>query len=413
MMAFDNTVGDLGAEIRAQFPALRQTVRGNALVYLDNAATALKPQGVIDSVVHTYSVDCANIHRGVHLLSQRATEGYEGAREIVRRFIGAADRTEVVFTHGTTDAINLVAHSWGLPHVAEGDEIIISELEHHANIVPWQMLRDRTGAVIKVVAMTDACEVTVQALESVLSPRTRLVALTHVSNAIGSVLPVKELIQAAHKVGARVLIDGAQAVAHMPVDVQDLNADFYVFSGHKLYGPDGIGVLYGRKSLLEDMIPYQTGGDMIRTVTLQTTTFNDLPHRFEAGTPSISGAIGLGVAMEFVRSIGFDWIMEHEARILRLAGEELSRIPGVKIVGAPKRRSGVVSFLMDGVHPHDAGTVLDSKGIAVRTGHHCAQPVMDKLGIPATTRASFGMFNSDDDVYRLAEGVRHTREMFS
>lgn len=399
--------------IREQFPALKQLVRGSPLVYLDNAATALKPQCVIDSIVHTLSEDSANIHRGVHLLAQRATEKYEAARDVVRRFIGAEEPAEIVFVRGATEAINLVAQSWGNQHLSAGDEILITELEHHANIVPWQMLRDRTGCALKVVPIDDNGEVTVQAFESVLSPRTRIVALAHVSNAFGTVLPVKAMAERAHAVGAKVLVDGAQAVAHMPVDVQDLGADFYVFSGHKLYGPDGIGVLYGRREILEAMTPYQTGGDMIRNVTLQSTTFNDLPHRFEAGTPSISGAIGLGVAIEFVQGVGFEWITQQEHKLLSLGVENLQAVPGLRIVGTPKQRSGVISFVMDGVHPHDVGTVLDSMGVAIRTGHHCAQPAIDRMGVPATSRASLGVFNTEHDLLKLAESVTRTREMFS
>ena len=409
-MATSNQDND---SIRAKFPALKQLVRGVPLVYLDNAATALKPQCVIDSVVHTLSTDSANIHRGVHLLAQRATEKYEGAREVVRRFIGAKETAEVIFVRGATEAINLVAESWGKNHITPGDEIVITELEHHANIVPWQMLRDKTGAVLTVVPIDAAGEVTLEALESVLSPRCKLFALAQVSNAFGTVLPVKALIERAHAVGAKVLVDGAQAVAHMPVDVIELDADFYVFSGHKLYGPDGIGVLYGRREILETMTPYQTGGDMIRSVTLQSTTFNELPHRFEAGTPSISGAIGLGAAIEFVLRIGFDWVMRHEHELLAIALERLQAVPGVRIIGMPKIRSGVISFVMDGVHPHDLGTVLDSMGVAIRTGHHCAQPAIERMGIPATSRLSLGVFNNEQDVIKLAQAVDRTREMFS
>ncbi len=399
--------------VRAQFPALKQTVRGAPLIYLDNAATSLKPQCVIDSIVRTLSEDSANIHRGVHLLAQRATERYEHAREIVRRFIGARDPAEVIFVRGATEAINLVAHAWGGLHLKPDDEILVTELEHHANIVPWQMLRDRTGAVLKVVPIDDRGEVAMDAFEAVLSPRTRIVAVAHVSNAFGTVLPVEAIIERAHAVGAKVLVDGAQAVAHMPVDVRGLGADFYVFSGHKLYGPDGIGVLYGRREVLEDMQPYQTGGDMIRTVTLQTTTFTELPHRFEAGTPSISGAIGLGVAIEFLLGLGFERVIQHERDLLTLGVECLQAIPGLRLVGTPRHRSGVISFVVDGVHPHDVGTVLDSMGIAIRTGHHCAQPAIDRMGVPATSRASLGVFNTELDLLKLAESVTRTREMFS
>lgn len=398
--------------IRAQFPILKQSIRGHRLTYLDNAATALKPQCVIDSVVDTLSHNSANIHRGVHWLSQRATELYEGARDTVQGFVGAGERAEIIFVRGATEAINLVAQSWGRKHLAAGDEIVITGLEHHANIVPWQMLRDTSGATLKVVPINDAGEVSLEAVDSVVTPRTRLVALAHVSNALGTVLPVEAIIERAHAVGAKVLIDGAQAVAHMPVDVRALGADFYTFSGHKLYGPDGIGVLYARRELLESMDPYQTGGDMIRRVTFEKTTFNELPHRFEAGTPCISGAIALGRAIEFVKSVGFAWIVEHEQMLLGKALQLLREIPSLKIIGTPERRSGVVSFTLEGVHPHDIGTILDSMGIAIRTGHHCAQPVMDRLGIPATARASFGLFNSFEDISRLIAGIEKTREMF-
>jgi cysteine desulfurase/selenocysteine lyase len=399
--------------IRAQFPALNQLVRGVPLVYLDNAATSLKPQCVIDSVVRTLSEDSANIHRGVHLLAQRATQKYEAARETVRRFLNARDSAEIIFVRGATEAINLVAHSWGGSRLVPGDEIVITELEHHANFVPWQMLRDKLGITLKCVPISDAGEVSKEAFDSVMSPRTRLVSIAHVSNAFGTVLPIEYFIGKAHDVGAQVLIDGAQAVAHMPVDVQALGADFYVFSGHKLYGPDGIGVLYGRRELLEVMPPYQTGGDMIRSVTLDRTAFNELPHRFEAGTPSISGAIGLGAAIDFLLGIGFDWIVAHERELLEIGVSALGAIPGLRFVGTPKQRSGVLSFVLDGVHPHDVGTILDSMGVAIRTGHHCAQPAIDRMGVPATSRASLGIFNTELDLLKLAESVTRTREMFA
>jgi cysteine desulfurase/selenocysteine lyase len=399
--------------IRAQFPILKQSIRGHQLTYLDSAATSLKPQRVIDSVVSTLSENSANIHRGVHFLSQRATELYEHARETVQSFLGAADRSEIIFVRGATEAINLVAHSWGRKHLRAGDEIVITGLEHHANIVPWQMLRDATGASLKVVPIDDNGEVHLEAVDAVVSPRTKLLAIAHVSNALGTVLPVEAIIERAHAVGAKALVDGAQAVAHMPVDVQKLNADFYTFSGHKIYGPDGVGVLYGRRELLEKMDPYQTGGDMIREVTFERTTFNDLPHRFEAGTPNISGAIALAAAIEFVWSVGFNWLGEHERELLSCALQLLQGIPGVIIVGMPEQRSGVVSFTLEGVHPHDIGTILDSMGIAIRTGHHCAQPVMERMGIAATARASFGMFNTLEELRGLAEGVNTAREMFA
>ncbi len=398
--------------IRSQFPILRESIRGHRLTYLDNAATSLKPQCVIDSIVDTLSRNSANIHRGVHLLSQRATEKYEHARDIVQSYLGAADRSEIIFVRGATEAINLVANSWGHKSLSAGDEIVITGLEHHANIVPWQMLRDLTGATLKVIPIDDNGEVQLSAVDEVLSPKTRMLALAHVSNSLGTVLPVKEIIKRAHAVGAKVLVDGAQAVAHMPVSVRDLGADFYAFSGHKLYGPDGVGVLYARRELLESMDPYQTGGDMIRHVTFEKTTFNDLPNRFEAGTPNISGAIALAKAIEFVQSVGFPWIVDHEQQLLSGGIKALQSLSGVKLVGMPVQRSGVISFTVDGVHPHDLGTFLDTMGIAIRTGHHCAQPVMDRMGIPATARASLGMFNTQDDLSLLVEGVRKAQEMF-
>ena len=382
------------------------------MIYLDNAATSLKPQCVIDSVVNTLSENSANIHRGVHFLSERATQLYESARDTVQSFLGAADRAEIIFVRGATEAINLVAQSWGRKYLSAGDEIVITGLEHHANIVPWQMLRDSTGASLKIIPIDDNGEVQLGAVDSVLSHRTRVLALAHVSNSLGTVLPVDAIIQRAHAVGAKVLVDGAQAVAHMPVNVQNLGADFYTFSGHKLYGPDGIGVLYGRRELLDSMDPYQTGGDMIRQVTFEKTSFNDVPYRFEAGTPCISGAIALARAIQFVSGIGFAGLIEHEQALLSGALQMLQSVPGVRIIGIPENRSGVISFAVDGVHPHDVGTILDSMGIAIRTGHHCAQPVMDRMGIPATARASLGMFNSLEELSLLAAGVARAREMF-
>jgi len=398
--------------LRGQFPALKQSIRGQKLIYLDSAATALKPQCVIDSVVKTLSQNSANIHRGVHLLAQRATEQYEHARDTVRSFLGAADRSEIIFVRGATEAINLVAHSWGRKNLSPGDEIVITGLEHHANIVPWQMLRDSTGAILRIAPIDDNGEVSVQAVDAVLSQRTRIVAVAHVSNALGTVLPIQSIIANAHAVGAIVLVDGAQAVAHIPVNVRELNADFYTFSGHKLYGPDGIGVLYGRREILDTMVPYQTGGDMIKEVTFEKTSFNELPYRFEAGTPCISGAIGLATAIEFIQTIGFNGLQQHEQELLTKGLGLLQSISGVTIIGMPKKRSGVLSFTVDGVHPHDLGTVLDSMGIAIRTGHHCAQPVMDRMGIPATSRASLGMFNTADELAILANSVEKAREMF-
>jgi cysteine desulfurase / selenocysteine lyase len=400
------------ARLRDEFPALHQQVHGRPLVYLDSAATALKPKCVIDAVRDVWSRDCANIHRGVHSLSQRATERYEDARRKIGRFIGAADRRELVFVRGATEAVNLVAQSYALPRLSPGDEIVVTGLEHHANIVPWQVVRDRTGATLKVVPVSDAGEVTVAAVEQHLTSKTKIVAFAQVSNVLGTILPTKEIVARAHGVGAVVLVDGAQAVAHMPVDVKALGCDFYVLSGHKLYGPDGIGILYARRELLEEMAPYQTGGDMILSVSFDKTLYNDLPSRFEAGTPNISGAIGLGVAVEFIREIGFEWIAMHEQELLGFAQDQLSRIQGLRQIGTAKHKLGVLSFVLDKIHAHDIGTVLDSCGVAIRTGHHCAQPLVERMGLAATARASLGLYNDEQDILRLVEGILHVKEMF-
>jgi len=398
--------------VRADFPALHQEVHGKPLVYLDSAATSLKPQSVIDAVTDVYARDCANIHRAVHLLSQRATVRYEDAREKVRAFLNAAKRTEVVFTRGTTEAINLVAQSWGRTYLGEGDEILVSELEHHSNIVPWQILCQQTGARLVVVPMTDRGEVSREAFEQQLSERTRLVALAHVSNALGTVLPVTELIELAHQRGAVVLLDGAQAMSHVDVDVQALDCDFYTFSGHKLYGPTGIGALYGKERLLEDMPPYHGGGDMIRSVTFEETIYNDLPYKFEAGTPNIAGAIGLGAAIDYFASFEPRAVHAHEDAVLRYATEALESVPGVRLIGTAPAKVSVLSFLMDAAHPHDVGTIVDSEGVAIRTGHHCAQPVMEHFGIAATARASLGMYNTTDDIDALVRALQKVQELF-
>jgi cysteine desulfurase/selenocysteine lyase len=398
--------------LRAEFPAIDQQVQGRPLVYLDSAATALKPRSVIDAVRSVWEVDCANIHRGVHQLSQRATKRYESARSRIGAFIGATNRREVIFVRGATEGINLVAASYAMPRLGPGDEIVITGLEHHANIVPWQVVRDKTGATLKVIPVADNGEVTLEAVEATLSAKTKLVAVAQVSNALGTILPVAEIVERAHALGAVVLVDGAQGAPHLPIDVKALDIDFYVFSGHKLYGPDGVGVLYAKQALLESMPPYQTGGDMILSVTFEKTLYNELPSRFEAGTPNISGAVGLGAAVDFVQAIGFERLRAHELSLLELGTVELTRIPGVRMIGTAPNKVGVLSFVMDGIHPHDIGTVLDSMGIAVRTGHHCAQPVIERMGVPATVRASLGLYNNEEDLFALVEGVKKVKEMF-
>ena len=398
--------------VREDFTALHQQVHGRPLVYLDSAATSLKPQSVIDAVAEVYARDCANIHRAVHLLSQRATDRYEQSREKVRAFLNAAKKTEIVFTRGTTESINLVAQSWGRTYLREGDEILVSELEHHSNIVPWQILCQQTGAKLVVVPMTDRGEVLREAFEQQLSERTRMVALAHVSNALGTVLPVAEMIELAHDRGALVLLDGAQAVSHVDVDVQALNGDFYVFSGHKLYGPTGIGALYAKERLLEGMPPYHGGGDMIRSVTFEETIYNDLPYKFEAGTPHIAGAIGLGAAIDYFVSFDRHAIHAHESSLLGYATEALESIPGLRLIGTAPSKVAVLSFLMDTAHPHDIGTIVDSEGVAIRTGHHCAQPVMEHFGVAATARASLGMYNTTDDIDALVAALGKVRELF-
>jgi cysteine desulfurase/selenocysteine lyase len=395
--------------VRADFPALDQQVHGRPLVYLDNAATTQKPRAVLDAIDHYYRRDNANIHRGVHELSERATAAHEAARDAVRAFLGAGRAHEIVFTRNATEAINLVAAAWGGANLRAGDEVLITAMEHHSNIVPWQLIAERTGAALRVCPMDDRGQLMMDEFARLLTPRTRIVAAVHVSNALGTVNPVQEIIRAAHGAGVPVLIDGSQAVHHVPVDVQSLGADFYVCTGHKLYGPTGIGVLYGREALLEAMPPYMGGGDMIRTVTFEGSTWNDLPFKFEAGTPNISGAIGLHAAIDYVRSIGIPAIGAHEAELLARATQGLERIDGVRVIGTAAVKAGVVSFVMDGVHPHDIGTVIDHEGIAIRTGHHCAQPVMDRFGIPATARASFAMYNTIDEVDALVAAVHRVR----
>jgi cysteine desulfurase/selenocysteine lyase len=397
---------------RGEFPALFQQVSGKPLVYLDSAATALKPRAVVEAVRSIWESDCANIHRGVHQLSQRATKRYESARSQIGKFIGATDSREIIFVRGATEGVNLVAASYAIPRLKAGDEIVISGLEHHANIVPWQVVCERTGATLKVVPVSDNGEVTLANVEATLTAKTKIVAVAQVSNALGTILPIAEIVERAHGVGAVVLIDGAQGAPHLPIDVKALDIDFYVFSGHKVYGPDGTGVLYAKKALLESMTPYQTGGDMILSVTFEKTIYNELPSRFEAGTPNISGAVGLGAAIDFISSIGFEQLRTHELSLLELGTRELTRIPGLRLIGTAPNKVGVLSFVLEGIHPHDIGTVLDSYGIAVRTGHHCAQPVIERMGVPATVRASLGLYNNEDDLYALIDGVKRVKEMF-
>ncbi|HTX05924.1 MAG TPA: cysteine desulfurase [Steroidobacteraceae bacterium] len=398
--------------VRGDFPILERTVNGRPLVYLDSAASAQRPLAVLRAVERYETHSHANVHRGVHSLSQAATEAFEGARERVRRFVNAHSTREIIFVRGTTEAVNLVAQSYARPLLAPGDEILITGLEHHANIVPWQMVRDQTGCTLKVAPINRRGEVELDRFLALLSPRTRLVAIAHVSNALGTVLPVKRMIEAAHAHGAVVLIDGAQAVPHSSVDVRALGCDFYAFSGHKLYGPTGIGVLYGREELLASMPPWQGGGDMILTVSFERSTYNELPWKFEAGTPNISGAVGLAAAMDYVESLGLDAIAAHERRLLEHATRELERIPGIEIIGTAPHKAAVLSFTMAGVHPHDLGTILDAEGVAVRTGHHCAMPVMTFFNVPATARASFGCYNTQADVASLLAALGKAREVF-
>jgi cysteine desulfurase/selenocysteine lyase len=399
--------------VRADFPALQQQVHGRPLVYLDNAATTQKPRVVLDTLEHYYTADNANVHRGVHVLSERATAAYEGSREIVRAFLNAASVREIVFTRNATEAINLVARSWSEANLRAGDEVLITAMEHHSNIVPWQQACARTGAVLRVAPIDDRGELLMDEFERLVTGRTKMVAAVHVSNALGTVNPVERIVAIARAAGAATLIDGSQAAHHLPTDVQALGADFYVFTGHKTYGPTGIGVLWGREAALEAMPPFLGGGDMIRTVTFEGSTWNDLPYKFEAGTPDISGAIGLGKALEYIRGIGFDAIQRHESALLDHATRTLSAIDGVQLVGTARRKSGVVSFVMDGIHPHDIGTIVDREGVAIRTGHHCAQPVMDRFGIPATARASFAVYNTLGDVDALAGAIQRVRAMFA
>lgn len=399
--------------VRADFPILRQTVRGKPLVYLDSAATSQKPRVVIDAIRNYYEHENANIHRGVHFLSERATEAYEGSRRTAQGFLNARAASEIIFVRGATEGINLVAQSYGRPHVGRGDEVLITGMEHHSNIVPWQILCDEKGAKLRAAPINDAGELLLEEFANLLGPRTKIVAVTHVSNALGTINPVRQIIELAHSRNIPVLVDGAQAVPHLKVDVQALDCDFYTFSSHKVYGPTGIGVLYGKSALLDAMPPYQAGGDMISSVTIEKTIYNVLPYKFEAGTPHIAGAIGLGAALRYVSGLGLDRIAAHEHDLLQYATRVVSAIPGIRIVGTAREKAGVLSFVLEGVHPHDIGTILDQQGIAIRTGHHCSQPVMQRFDIPATARASFGLYNTKEEVDALVRGIGNVREVFA
>lgn len=400
------------AAIRRQFPILHQRVHGKPLVYLDNAASAQKPRAVIDAISDCYSGYYANIHRGVHYLSEKSTTLYEAAREKVRAFFNAASTREIIFTRGTTESINLVASSFGGSRLGPGDEVLITAMEHHSNIVPWQMLCERQGATLKVVPMNDAGELIMEDYERRLSDRTKIVAVVHISNALGTVNPVRAMIELAHARGILVLVDGAQSVPHLAVDVQALDCDFFACSGHKLYGPTGIGVLYGKEQWLRTMPPYQGGGDMIRTVTFEKTEYADLPAKFEAGTPHIAGVIAFGVALDWVGTVGLDAIAAYEQALVHYASDRLSEIPGLRLIGTARERAALVTFVLDGVHPHDIGTILDREGIAIRAGHHCAQPVMQRFNVPATARASFAVYNTREEVDALVAAVWKVKELF-
>lgn len=397
--------------IRAEFPILERTVRGKPLVYLDNAATSQKPRFVLDAITRYYEDENANIHRGVHYLSERATADYENSRVRAQRFLNAAKSNEIIFVRGATEGINLVAQTYGRTHVGAGDEVLITAMEHHSNIVPWQMLCAEKGAKLRVTPINDRGELLIDEFEKLLGPRTKIAAFTHVSNALGSINPVRRMTEMAHRRHIPVLIDGAQAVPHMAVDVQAIDCDFYAFSGHKVYGPTGIGVLYGKAALLDAMPPYQGGGDMISSVTFEKTTYNKLPYKFEAGTPDIAGVIGLGAALDYVTDVGMDAIAVYENELLEYGTEKLSTIPGLRLIGTAAEKAGVLSFVLKDIHPHDVGTILDQEGIAIRTGHHCSQPVMDRFGIPATARASLAIYNTREDIDALAKGIERVREV--
>jgi len=401
------------AGIRADFPALDQIVNGHPLVYLDSAASALTPRPVIDAMLGIYQRDRANVHRGVHSLSQRATHSYERARETLRAFIGARSLEEVVFVRGTTEAMNLVAQSWARPRLAPGDEILVTGIEHHSNVVPWQLVCEATGATLVAVPMSEDGDVALAEIERRISKRTRLVSVAHVSNALGTVLPIREIARLAHAAGAVVAVDGAQAAPHIPIDVETLECDFYALSGHKLYGPTGIGILWGKRDHLAAMPPYQGGGDMIRTVAFEGSTWNDLPYKFEAGTPHIAGAVGLGAAADYVANIGFAALEAHERDLMTYGTDALREVPGLRLVGTAPHKVAILGFVLDCAHPHDIGTILDAEGVAIRTGHHCAQPIMDRLGIAGTARASLGMYNTREDIDALVRGLHAVRRVFA
>ena len=399
-------------EVRRDFPILREKVRGKPLVYLDNAATSQKPQVVIETLQKYYSRENANIHRGIHFLSERATQAYEDARAKVGGFLNAAESREIIFVRGTTEGINLVAQSYGRKFIGEEDEIILSAMEHHSNIVPWQILCEQVGARLHIIPMNDDGELLIDEYERLLSDRTKVVAVTHLSNALGTINPIKQIIQIAHRHGVPVLVDGAQAVSHLKVDVRNLDCDFYAFSGHKLYGPTGVGVLYGKASLLDAMPPYQGGGDMIRSVTFEKTLYNVLPYKFEAGTPNIAGGIGLGAAIDYLSQVGLDLVAAYERELLDYATDVVSTITGVQIIGTAKEKAGILSFVLEGVHAHDVGTILDQEGIAIRTGHHCAMPVMQRFGVPATARASLAFYNTKEEVDALVGAIHKVKRVF-
>jgi cysteine desulfurase/selenocysteine lyase len=400
------------AALRRDFPLLAECVNGKPLVYLDNAATTQKPQSVLDTLMHYYAHDNANVHRGVHTLSQRATDKYEAARARIAKFIGGVSTQEVIYTSGTTSGINLVAQSYARPLLREGDDVVISAMEHHSNIVPWQLVCLQTGAALKVVPVNDAGELEMDEFERLLGPRTRIVAMTHVSNALGSITPIAQIIKLVHDAGAVVLVDGAQAISHVGVDVRTLDADFYAFSGHKIFGPTGTGVLYGKAALLDRMPPYQGGGDMIRSVTFEKTEYNELPYKFEAGTPNIAGAIGLGAAIEYVERVGVGAIAAYEDELLAYATRRAAEVRGMRVIGTARQKAAILSFMLDGVHAHDVGTILDNQGVAIRAGHHCAMPIMERFGVAGTARASFALYNTFEEVDALFDGIARVQRLF-
>jgi cysteine desulfurase/selenocysteine lyase len=399
--------------VRADFPILRREVRGHPLVYLDNAATTQKPQVVLDALNNYYTDINANVHRGVHQLSELATEAYEGSREKIRRFFNAASTREIVFTRNATESINLIANVFGRWKLAAGDEVVISAMEHHSNIVPWQLICEERNARLRVAPIDDRGELILEELDRLIGPRTKLISIAHMSNALGTINPVKEIVRMAHARAVPVMFDGSQAAYHMRVDVQALDCDFYAATGHKIYGPTGIGILYAKERWLEAMPPFMGGGDMIRTVAFEKSTWNDLPHKFEAGTPDIAGAIGLGAAIEYVQGVGLDAIESHERDLLEYGTAALASVPGLRIIGTARRKASILSFVMEGVHPHDIGTIVDREGVAIRTGHHCAQPLMDRFGIPGTARASLAMYNTREDLDALVRGLKQVRTLFA